>query len=160
LNIGSADSQYYGRFSTGDVESAGASIEAGYFDLSDIGVPEGEAITSIRVALPSNADFWGIASIYAPLGIDLSVANLENELEETSGMVVPLNSNRDENNFNASGNPVPDYEPDASAGHRALGEDDRQLLPATLSVGGNFFDFTGLYTLTALSEKTLETDIH
>jgi len=85
--------------------------------------------------------------------VDLTFDGISETDEESVGGFVALNSNRDEGNFDGSGNPVSDNEPDATAGHRITGPSDKQLLRGELSIWGRYLhtssvNLAGKYTLT------------
>ncbi len=66
--------------------------------------------------------------------VNLVVDSMSEEMEDT-GEVIRINSDFDEKNKNAQGNPLSDYQPDEKKGDR-IEEDDPNLKDASLSIKG------------------------
>ena len=105
-------------------------------DLSDFGVAEGDSVESVAVNFPAefpfgSGDFLGIGAIGGLTAIDLEIEGLEDFEEETIGGIIAVNDNLDEENSTTQGIPVLD-DRIGTQGDRVVGEDDPDLVPATL----------------------------
>ena len=67
--------------------------------------------------------------------MNLVVDGMSEEAEDSGG-VIRVNADFDENNMNAEGNPLADYQPDEKEGHR-ITADDPNLLHGSLLVSGS-----------------------
>ena len=100
------------------------------------GGPGGQATTN----------YW--AAVVADIKVDLILKNMSSTVadgaslhdmdeteEESDGAEIRINADFDENNKNAANKPLEDFRPDATAGHRIVG-DDPDLLDGTLTIQG------------------------
>ena len=111
------------------------------------GVTAGAAATLTVEFLPDDAlpeevltDSVTIHVVDCNISLDLQIAEVSENDEETVGAYLPVNDDRDEQNVDTSGNPRPDNQPNAAGNHHIVvtPTPDDDLCPFTVTMqGGN-----------------------